>query len=236
MVASRCLHLLGSVLVLVPALSAGASDQITGLFAIESVRRAFAEVAAGAVVELASGENGQPQPREWFLTVHDPGSPTTLHTFWTSRDRSTDEGANAEFYPANPPRGFILGTRLVKDSTDAFAAANAAADLAGIGFDSVSYRLRSREFSTEPVWELSLFDRRGHVAGTVAVSGETGTVLRTIWFRRGHPPEPVVEDSALPAVAGEGPAAPQPPQGAGPQAPTVAGPGNEVPQIEPVGD
>lgn len=145
------------------------------------------------------GDGGQPQPTEWWFTVHNKTSKYLMHTFWVGMDRITDEGDSGEYYPKNPPSGFFNPARLKLDSSDAFTIAETAAKKAGIGFDWVDYRLRCREFSNEPVWILKMYDKWRQLAGSVAISAHTGTVLRTIWIRRASIEpwvRPEIKDSA----------------------------------------
>ena len=145
------------------------------------------------------GDGGQPQPTEWWFTVHNKTSKYLMHTFWVGMDRITDEGDSGEYYPKNPPSGFFNPARLKLDSSDAFTIAEKAAKKAGVGFDWIDYRLRCREFSDEPVWILKMYNKWRQLAGSVAISAHTGTVLRTIWIRRASIEpwvRPEIEDSA----------------------------------------
>jgi hypothetical protein len=62
------------------------------------------------------------------------------------------------------------------DSTHAFTIAEKAARKAGVGFDSVCYRLSNQK--GEPSWQIALVDRAGQWAGEVTLSAQTGKVTQ----------------------------------------------------------
>lgn len=141
--------------------------------------------------------NGVPQPSEWNVVVYDPASIYLLNEYWIGEGRAVNEGPYDEVYPDKAPIGFIDFTKLKLDSVAAFTVAEDEARKARVGFDSLNYVLRSREYSNEPVWILSLIDADDLLVGKVHVSGLTGSVLRTVWINR-QGPVPKVTDSAAP--------------------------------------
>lgn len=141
--------------------------------------------------------NGVPQPREWTTVAYDPASISLLTEYWVGEGRAVNEGPYDDIYPDKAPIGYIDFEKLKLDSTAAFTVAEGEARRAKVGFDSLNYVLRSREYSTEPVWILALIDADDRLVGKVHVSGLTGSVLRTIWINR-QGPTPKVIDSAVP--------------------------------------
>jgi hypothetical protein len=82
-------------------------------------------------------------------------------------------------------------------SVKAFEILNLEADRAKIGFDSIDYHLRCREFSSEPIWTLVANDAEGNQVARVDLSGESGRVMRTVWTYRVGRKVPVIRDSVL---------------------------------------
>jgi len=144
------------------------------------------------------GFNGIPQPREWNVVVYDASSATLLIEYWAGDGRAVNEGPYDEIYPDKAPIGYIDFSKLKLDSVAAFTVAEGEARKARVGFDSLNYVLRSREYSNDPVWILALIDADQRLVGKVHVSGVTGSILRTIWINR-QGPIPVVIDSATPS-------------------------------------
>ncbi|MEM0895560.1 MAG: hypothetical protein AAGJ79_01650 [Verrucomicrobiota bacterium] len=150
-----------------------------------------------------SATGGIPVPQEWTVTTHNPNSPTLLHQFVVNDRRAIDEGASNDFYPRVRPTGFVKRQDIQLDSIDAFQILNREAQAAKIGFDSVNYMLRCREFSTEPVWTLSAVDAQNRIAGVIDVSAQTGAVLRKTWYyeAQGSRLRERIVDSATPGQA-----------------------------------
>jgi len=151
------------------------------------------------IVEM-KGRRGQSQPREWWIVVRDERSSSRLRTMWVGDVRATDEGENKEFYPNQIPLGFISEKNLKVDSPAAFNILIREATAAKVGFDSVDYKLRCKEFSDEPVWSLTAKDVRGKVVGKVLLSGFDGRVYRKVWYYRQPGGSLKIIDSALDAL------------------------------------
>ncbi|MCF6313979.1 MAG: hypothetical protein L3J39_16150 [Verrucomicrobiales bacterium] len=149
-----------------------------------------------SIVEMRAF-NGVPQPKEWNVVVYDPASIYLLTEYWIGDGRAVNEGPHDEIYPDKAPIGFINFAKLKLDSVAAFTVAEGEARRARVGFDSLNYILRAREYSDEPVWILALVDADKRLVGKVHLSGVTGSVLRTIWIDR-QGPTPKVIDSAVP--------------------------------------
>jgi len=153
---------------------------------------------AAQVIEMR-GKEGQPQPVHWNILTYDRQSPVYLRALEIRSGRVDDEGESHAFYPSRLPDGRFDLMRLRIDSPVAFEILGLQAGKAGIGFDSVDYLLYCRPFDSEPVWRLTAVDRSGRLAGIVDLSGESGSVLRTVWYRwpvrdRGFPE---IIDSAM---------------------------------------
>jgi hypothetical protein len=105
------------------------------------------------------------------------------------------------YYPKRAPEGYFDYGKVTVDSLAAFKAADREAGIARIGFDFIDYRLRCREFSDDPIWDLTLRTADGVALGTVSISNKTGRVLRTVWMRPAARGALVIgEDSAEPGA------------------------------------
>ncbi|MFT5465256.1 MAG: hypothetical protein ACI8UO_000344 [Verrucomicrobiales bacterium] len=182
----------------VPSVFAREKDQMSAFTALQQVEDRFGAFAVNQIVELR-GHRGQSQPESWNLIAYDRESPYLMRQFKIDRKRATDEGAYRDFYPDYIPDGFIQRSKLQVDSSGAFQVLVTEASHAGVGFDSASYHLRSREFSEEPLWRLTALDVDGYTVGRVDLSAATGTVLRTVWYfwDGSHRDAPRIVDSAL---------------------------------------
>lgn len=152
------------------------------------------------VVELR-GTRGAPTPAIWTIVVHDPASPTRLSEFSIRGPRVDDPKPSKDFYPARAPEGYFDFAKVTVDSRAAFRAADREAGIARIGFDFIDYRLRCREFSDDPIWDLTLRTSDGVALGTISISNKTGRVLRAVWMRPGpRGALAIAEDSAEPGA------------------------------------
>ena len=200
-----CLGIL-SILAPIPAWA-----DTTAKAALARIENRIGEPYTRHIVKIKALD-GVPNPKDWQVTGHDPTSPTKLREFMVGGIRAVDLGINNDFYPRARPTGFVKREDIQLDSIDAFSILNREANKAKIGFDSVNYLLRCREFSTEPIWTLSAIDSRGRTAGVIDISAKSGELLRTTWFREspGSPFRDKIEDSALANVGKKKTADPAP--------------------------
>jgi hypothetical protein len=185
-----------SLLLLALAGPAQAEDQGPALRGLERLQERFGAEAFLYIFEM-TGVGGDPQPSTWRVTARDLGRSNVLHEYWIGERRVTDEGLNDDYYPDRLPKGFFKLSRVKLDSTQAFAIAEQVARDAGSGFDSVNYKLHGREYTSEPVWTLTLLDKEEEIVGSVHLSADSGEVLRTVWMRRKRNGRLVILDSAL---------------------------------------
>ena len=211
-----------------PALSSLSQEDRRGITARVALDRVAARHGAALIENIVEmkGRRGQSQPREWWIVVRDERSRSRLRTMWVGDVRATDEGENKEFYPKILPLGFIAEKKLKIDSPAAFNILIREATAARIGFDSVDYKLRSKEFSDDPVWSLTANDAKGNVVGKVLLSGFDGRIYRTVWYYRQAGGYVKVVDSVIDA--------PLKPEAARKPAPRPSGePGQRVPEFAP---
>lgn len=180
------------------ATSAYAQDPLSAKDALAAVARTHGPASTAAIVEM-TGTFGQDQPEKWSLISWDERSVFNLRNYQIERGEVIDGGDDyARHYPDNPPTGFVPIAKLKIDSTLAFEIAEKEARRARMGFNSLNYRLAAMEYATEPVWTLDLIDADENLAGKIYLSGETGEVLRTLFFYRNDPLKIRIVDSAAP--------------------------------------
>jgi hypothetical protein len=131
---------------------------------------------------LVAGERGQDQPTAWRIVTRDSEQPGRFREFVVQNGKVVDERfLRPDERP--PAAQAALATRRVRvDSKQVFVKADAAARKALVGFDSLDYELRTKEFSTDPVWVVRLNDQDGTVVGELAISCDNGAILRSSWF------------------------------------------------------
>lgn len=186
------------------------------------------------IAEL-KGLNGVPQPSDWQVVSYDDRSPKLLYRFWASAGRAVDGGPDDDLYFSNIPNGYFSLNQIGVDSVAAFTIAEGEARKAKMAFDSCDYFLSVREYTTEPIWELSLLDAAQLLVGRIYLSATNGQVMRTVWVyrdQRARPDgRPLILDSYAPtggstltsATGGYDTGAPVPPSAAGsPLAPAPA--------------
>ena len=172
----------------------------TGITAMEALRRLTERYGSNALTHIIEmrGPNGQAQPDSWRVVAVDLGNAFLARTYFVNGRGVGDEGESKKFFPDNPPLGFVATSKLRIGSHDAFIALDKVAGAAKVGFDRISYRLRGKEGTNEPIWSLTALNRDGIAVGFVDVSGISGKVLRTVWLRRADSKTlPTIEDSAL---------------------------------------
>ncbi|MES2709050.1 MAG: hypothetical protein V4726_20810 [Verrucomicrobiota bacterium] len=153
------------------------------LLAAETLRRQVPDHSFNRLVEI-SGKDGNPIPLAWNVIAHDPRSPSTLVEYVVRGRKVEERGETSTFYPRVPPEGFFVLSRVTVDSEQAFRIADKEAGLAKVGFDSIDFRLRAREFSEEAIWTVRLHDTDDEIVGNVDLSASSGKVLRTVWYYR----------------------------------------------------
>lgn len=126
------------------------------------------------LVEMRAVE-GVPQPAQWVLVFRDPASRGGVREFVV-----TAKGIDSERAPMRTEDALLVAAtmpyaQLKLDSSGAFLEANKLANESKLGFDSVSYRLHSR--NSAPVWTLRLLDAGRREVGAVTLSAKNGAVV-----------------------------------------------------------
>ncbi|MDF1852751.1 MAG: hypothetical protein P1U85_18075 [Verrucomicrobiales bacterium] len=182
-------------------------NSISAQEAVDLVSSNFGPKSIQWIAEIR-GRSGVPQPSDWEVLTFDQRMPRLLYRFWATAGRVVDGGPDEERYPLNIPVGYFNMAQVGVDSVAAFTIAEGEARKAKMAFDSCDYLLRVREYSTEPIWRLELFDARQQIVGKIYISANTGAVRRTVWIYRDTRSlaggVPRIVDSMAPNQAGVG--------------------------------
>ncbi len=182
----------------VPLAAQDKAQPATAIEALAAYKNYSARDKVTGLVEVR-GTKGVPTPEIWNLVIYDLRSPTRLSIIQVRGSHVTERGVCRDYYPEREPSGYFEMAKVNVDCAGAFRIADREANKAMVGFDTIDYLLRAREFGDEPVWILTLRRSAGEVAGTVTLSASSGNVLRTVWARPVRNGKPAVEDSAVPA-------------------------------------
>lgn len=161
-----------------------ATAQTTGKTALALVAKARG-VPAGAILEV-SGVNGQDQPPVWRVITRDPEFTGRFREYHVSQGKITAVGPLSDDAAPVVNRAGLVPTSVKIDSPQVFHTANEAAKTALVGFDSIDYLLRNKEYSSDPIWVVRLKDYRGQQVGEIVISAQTGHMLQRTWFQNGR--------------------------------------------------
>lgn len=211
------------------------------LAAAETLKQQVPDQSFNRLVEI-SGHGGDPIPTSWSVTALDLRSQTALVEYLVKGRKVEPRGQSDTYYPRVPPEGFFSLARVKVDSEQAFRIADKEAGLAQVGFDTLDFRLRTREFTEDAVWTVRLRNASDEVVGNVDISASTAKILRAVWYYRdpasgsvrildtawpnGPKPSTATENAPAPAPAPSAnpPAVPSvPPQPLPPPAPVLPG-------------
>jgi hypothetical protein len=169
---------------LTAGLAGMAAAQQTGREALATVAREKGAALAGQIISL-SGERGAEQPAAWRLVARDPAFPGRFREYMVKGGRVASEHAVPAAESTSYATAPLVRNKVKIDSPVVFWRAHTEAKKALVGFDTVNYELRNAEFSTTPVWVVGLQNAAGTRVGELAVSAESGHVLRRTWFEAG---------------------------------------------------
>ena len=146
---------------------------VSGNQALQAVASAKGGALLGSLLEMR-GADGSPQPAQWTLGFKDETARGGVREFVVN-----ETGIAGERTPLQPgdiaSAAPVAAASIRTDSTEVFAAANAEAAKAMIGFYSLNYRLRDK--AGTPVWLAELFDVDGNEVGDVEVSAVDGAIV-----------------------------------------------------------
>lgn len=192
--------------------------------ALDLVSNQFGPQAVQWVAEMRA-HGGIPQPTDWKILAYDDRAPRLLYNFVAGNGRAGDAGIDEMRYPADVPVGYFSPNQIAVDSVAAFTVVEGEARKARMAFDSCDYLLRVRDFSTEPIWRLELFDAKNALVGKIYLSGNSAAVLRTVWIYRDQRARPDGRPLIIDSFAPTQPVAPSTPTSITGVQPTFNDPG-----------
>ena len=150
---------------------------VTAYEALISVGRLKGNAFLDKLVEMRAVD-GTPQPQQWIAVFRDASARGGLREFVVSGKGIASERTPLRTEDALLVAPTMSSAQLKMDSSGAFTEANRQATAAKLGFDSVSYLLRS--VSNAPVWNLRLFDTSRREVGALALSAKSGAVAKPL--------------------------------------------------------
>ncbi len=153
--------------------SSARAGGIPASLALAAVVQAKGDAILGNLLEIR-GADGAPQPSQWTLSFKDDTARGGVREFVVNETGIT--GERTPLQPGDVATAAPMTSPVLEvDSTGAFAAANAEADKAMLGFYSLNYRLR--DVGGMPVWSVELFDVDGNEVGSVGFSARDGAIV-----------------------------------------------------------
>ena len=173
--------------------AAPAGPAFAGLRAIES--QPYARTAQ--VVEIR-GDRGDPQPSEWLVVLHDSSARGGVRELTVVNGRIT-----AERTPLRGPTEIAalapMDSAMLKIDSDAvFRTAYREAERNKIGFNWISYKLRTDPATKAPVWNVTLYDDVGAPLATLRVSASVGSLLGPLQLNASARAQQETSEKAVP--------------------------------------
>jgi len=153
-----------------------AEEKATAYEALRVLGNEFGRDALQQIVSIR-GTKGDPQPEKWKIVVEDPqgGGLRELQV----ADGRIDSDDEADRDVAGSTEGETIDiSRLILDSSGAYAVASHTAEASHASFATADYTLRADERG-EPMWVVTLRNRSSRPVGTIYIGGTRGTVRRT---------------------------------------------------------
>ncbi len=185
-----------SGLLLSSALSGLASAPKTDRSALDVLGKQVSSESLKQVVQV-KGFNGQDQPREWRVVLFQPREAGKFRLYRVRDGKVVDNEQLTDETAAELPGGVVPYDKVRVNSAQVFRIADREAKEAKVGFDSISYELRCRELSQDPVWYVDLRDHRNLAVGRLYVSALDGDLLGKVWYPQSQETSPAsAPDSA----------------------------------------
>lgn len=179
------------VVLLLSVTTALAQENATAYEALRVVGTELGRDALNHVVSI-TGENGNPQPEKWRITLEEPDG-RGVRELEVADGKIDSEHGPGRSVAGSTEGATIDNSRLNLDSSGAYEVANHTADLSHVNFATVDYTLRTDERG-EPVWIITLLSRSSRPVGTIHIGAMRGTVKRTEGMFAGATTEDVEND------------------------------------------
>ena len=133
-----------------------------------------------AVVEIR-GAHGEPQPEEWVIICNDPTAQGGIRELTIKDHHIISERTPLCSFEGQGSLPQLDTTRITMDSGAIFKAANTEAKNHRIGFDALTYTLRTDALTGKPLWIVQLYKAEKNderLVGTLQFSPETGALIK----------------------------------------------------------
>jgi|LauGreSBDMM110SN_4_FD.fasta_scaffold36831_2 hypothetical protein len=152
----------------------------TATSAIQVLKESGRPEMISTLVEIA-GTHGEPQPEEWVLTCNDPTAQGGIRELTIKNHHIISERTPLGSFEGQGALPQLDPTLITMDSEAVFKAANEHAKDHHIGFDSLTYTLRTNALTGKPIWIVQLYKTNKNdenLVGTLQFSPETGALIK----------------------------------------------------------
>jgi len=137
-----------------------------------------------------SGVDGDPQPRTWKILVEDRNANGGVREIVVEGNRVVSQRVPNRSVVGSTQGATINTAKLNLDSTGAYSVASHTAETSHVTYALTSYTLRTDE-KGNPIWIVTLGDRRGQPLGTIHIRASDGRVTRVEGMYQGRNMEQV---------------------------------------------
>lgn len=137
-----------------------------------------------------SGVDGDPQPRTWKILVEDRNANGGVREIVVEGNRIASQRVPNRSVVGSTQGATINTAKLNLDSTGAYSVASHTAETSHVTYALTSYTLRTEE-KGNPIWIVTLGDRRGQPLGTIHIRASDGRVTRVEGMYQGRNMEQV---------------------------------------------
>jgi len=179
------MHRFVIALVLVAAASfhvseARAQGSVPSKQAVTAVLNSYGQSYNDRLVAVV-GQKGAHQPVVWHIMAYDLKVANRLSYFQVANGKIVQATLLSEEQSKNRLGPAFKLSDLRKNSTDAFAIANAAATAAKVGFHTLSYEIVGRGPGQSPIYNLELRDFEERVVAKLVIDGINGQMIAADW-------------------------------------------------------
>src|ERR1043165_5915557 len=140
-----------------------------------------------------NGVDGARQPRTWKILVEDKNAANGVREIVVEDNRVVSQRAPNKSVVGSTQGATIDTSKLNLDSTGAYTVAAHTAETSHVTFALTSYTLRTDDRGN-PVWIVTLSDRRNRPVGTIHIRASDGRVARVEGMYQGRNMEQVEEN------------------------------------------
>lgn len=168
--------------------------------AYEALRTIGTQLNRQAVnrVVSVSGADGDPQPRAWKILLEEKNAPSGVREYVVENNQIVSQRVPNRSVTGSTEGATIDTAKLNLDSTGAYSVAARTADTSHVTFTYTNYTLRTDDRGN-PVWIISLADRKNRPVGTIHIRASDGRVKRVEGMYQGRNLEQVEENPDIDA-------------------------------------